>query len=322
MYYVVVDFEWNQSPYGKGSGNKRLPFEIIEIGAVKLDESFNILGRYDAVIRPKVYKRLHHMTKELTGFSEEQLQSGMAFKDAAIDFLLWCGSDYTFCTWGNTDLIEFQRNLDFYKILDLLPGPIKYFNLQKVYRLFYSSDAAACSLEAAARQYGIDSSESFHRAIHDAQYTAEIFKAMDIDAVRRNFTVDYYQYPQSKKEEIALTYDHYYKYISRGFETKELALEDKEVRSTRCYLCGKTAVKKVRWFVSKNRAHYCLAYCKEHGLIRGKIKLKKMDDGMIVAVKTIRMADDEMAEYIRQMKKEVVTKRRERRHHGKGNEDL
>ena len=38
MDYIVVDFEWNQSAYGKGSTNKKLPFEIIEIGAVKLNE--------------------------------------------------------------------------------------------------------------------------------------------------------------------------------------------------------------------------------------------------------------------------------------------
>ena len=30
--------EWNQCPYGKDRENPRLPFEIIEIGAVKLDE--------------------------------------------------------------------------------------------------------------------------------------------------------------------------------------------------------------------------------------------------------------------------------------------
>ena len=36
MNYVVVDFEWNQACYGKGSENRKIPFEIIEIGAVKL----------------------------------------------------------------------------------------------------------------------------------------------------------------------------------------------------------------------------------------------------------------------------------------------
>ena len=63
MDYVIVDFEWNQSPYGKGTGKKKLPFEIIEIGAVKLDENRNIIDTFDAVIQPKVYKKLHHMTQ-------------------------------------------------------------------------------------------------------------------------------------------------------------------------------------------------------------------------------------------------------------------
>ena len=37
MDYVIFDLEWNQCPYGKGKENPKLPFEIIEIGAVKMD---------------------------------------------------------------------------------------------------------------------------------------------------------------------------------------------------------------------------------------------------------------------------------------------
>ena len=36
MNYIVFDLEWNQCPYGKGQENERIPFEIIEIGAVKV----------------------------------------------------------------------------------------------------------------------------------------------------------------------------------------------------------------------------------------------------------------------------------------------
>lgn len=36
MNYIVFDLEWNQCPYGKDKENQR-PFEIIEIGAVKLN---------------------------------------------------------------------------------------------------------------------------------------------------------------------------------------------------------------------------------------------------------------------------------------------
>ena len=38
MNFIVFDLEWNQSPEGKKYSNRRLPFEIIEIGAVKLNE--------------------------------------------------------------------------------------------------------------------------------------------------------------------------------------------------------------------------------------------------------------------------------------------
>ena len=43
MNYIVFDLEWNQSPDGKKFENARLPFEIIEIGAVKLDKDKNII---------------------------------------------------------------------------------------------------------------------------------------------------------------------------------------------------------------------------------------------------------------------------------------
>ena len=46
MNYIVFDLEWNQCPYGKEKENKKLPFEIIEIGAVKLDENRNICLLY------------------------------------------------------------------------------------------------------------------------------------------------------------------------------------------------------------------------------------------------------------------------------------
>ena len=40
MNYIVLDLEWNQSPGGKEKENPNLGFEIIEIGAVKLNSEF------------------------------------------------------------------------------------------------------------------------------------------------------------------------------------------------------------------------------------------------------------------------------------------
>ena len=44
MNYIVFDLEWNQS--NTGQEIKEIPFEIIEIGAVKLDEEFKLKGEF------------------------------------------------------------------------------------------------------------------------------------------------------------------------------------------------------------------------------------------------------------------------------------
>ena len=111
MDYIVFDLEWNQCPYVKGQENERIPFEIIEIGAVKLNSEKQIIDQYQVLIQPRVYKKLHFRTKEILHLEMEELENGVAFYKAIREFLKWCGESYQFCTWGNSDLLELQRNM-------------------------------------------------------------------------------------------------------------------------------------------------------------------------------------------------------------------
>ena len=46
MNIIVLDLEWNQNSLGKKERNNDLPiFEIIEIGAVKLDKEYKIIDK-------------------------------------------------------------------------------------------------------------------------------------------------------------------------------------------------------------------------------------------------------------------------------------
>ena len=65
MNYIVFDLEWNQCPYGKNREVRELPFEIIEIGAVKLDADRNYVDSYERIVRPSVYKTLNYRTREI-----------------------------------------------------------------------------------------------------------------------------------------------------------------------------------------------------------------------------------------------------------------
>jgi len=314
MNYIVVDFEWNQGMGARKGGMHRLPFEIIEIGAVMLDEDLNEIDRFSQTVRPKIYRKLHRITGELTGITQDELDHSDPFPYVLVDFMLWCGDDFVFCTWGNTDLVELQRNMKFYHLDDLLEGPVKYYNVQKLFRKMVLKEPQSVSLETAVEYLGIPVKEEFHRAVHDAAYTARVLKCMDMEKGKRMYSVDYYQNPKSKEEEIHLFYDDYYKFISREFPGREKALCDKEVLNLRCFKCGRSARKQIPWFSGRSHASYCLGVCPEHGYVRGKIRIKKTDNGRVFAVKTIRLIDEEKAQEIRNMKLEIVEKRRERRH--------
>ena len=68
MNYIVFDLEWNQSPNGKEDSVEHLPFEIIEIGAEKLNGNLEQTGTFQnhKLIRPKVYKKMHFKISEVT----------------------------------------------------------------------------------------------------------------------------------------------------------------------------------------------------------------------------------------------------------------
>ena len=83
MNYVVFDLEWNQCPYGKHREVKALPFEIIEIGAVKLNKDREYVGRFHRIVRPAVYTKLHHRTREIVHMDQETLDQGVSFPEAA-----------------------------------------------------------------------------------------------------------------------------------------------------------------------------------------------------------------------------------------------
>ena len=56
MDYVIFDLEWNQCPYGKEKENPKLPFEIIEIGAVKMDGERNVAVSYTHLTLPTILR--------------------------------------------------------------------------------------------------------------------------------------------------------------------------------------------------------------------------------------------------------------------------
>lgn len=311
MNIIVLDLEWNQSPYGKGTSKKGLPFEIVEIGAVKLDSTGNEIGRFSERVRPQAYRKLHHVTAEILNITMEELQMADIFPNVAKRFFEWCGEHYRFATWGAMDLTELQRNCDYFSVPAAFDKPLFYYDIQKIYSIYSKSNCK--TLEAVTEELQIDKDEPFHQALSDAVYTARIMKYLPEDLFDTYISVDYYQNPKNRKEEIVLNYPKASLFISMEYENKEAAMLDKRLKSLPCVICGRKIKKKLRWFSDNSSHFFCLGHCAEDGYLMGKINLKKTLEGRVFGVKNICMVDEERARRLKEKKEQLQKKRRERR---------
>ncbi|MBR1854677.1 MAG: exonuclease domain-containing protein [Lachnospiraceae bacterium] len=315
MEYIVLDLEWNQSNTGTEPEVGRLPFEIIEIGAIKLNDRGVMLGEFSELIRPTVYRQMHHITSKLIHMQIQELERGKPFGQVAEKFLAWCGEDYTFCTWGNSDLTELQRNLQFYNMTPLSDRPMPYLDVQKLFSLAYEDGKSRRSLEYAVDFLRLEKDIPFHRAFSDAYYTARVFDNILEDApqVLQMVSYDVFHVPPDRDAEVKVQFDTYAKYISRAFEDKNAAMHDREVSSSKCYLCHRNLHKKIRWFTPNGKNYYCLAFCDKHGYLKGKIRMRKTDDDKVFVVKTTKLISEEAADELAVRKKHAAEQHKRHR---------
>ncbi len=290
--YIVFDLEWNQGDAPVEKNGKMLNFEIVEIGAVKLNSKKEKIGEFSRLIKPQVHLQMHRITGKLIHLTMEDLENGDTFQEVASEFLDWCGENPMFCSWGPLDLTEFQRNLDFFGMKLLSDRPIAFFDVQKLYSLAYDDGKTRKSLETAVDELKLEKDIPFHRALADAEYTAKIFRTFGEKELQK-VSFDTYVTPKTRGQEIKITFDNYYKYISREFDTKEDILENMEIMSTKCYLCHHNIRRKVKWFSPNSKHYYAVAYCDKHGYMKAKVRIKKAENGRLFVVKTCKFIPPE-----------------------------
>lgn len=298
MNYIVMDLEWNQGDPGSEIGAMDLLFEIVEIGAVRLNQHGVMTGEFSELIKPMVYHQMHQVTGRLIHLQMRELERGRPFARVAEDFLEWCGEEpYRFCTWGGMDLTEFQRNMKFHHMEALSGGPIAFFDVQKLFSIAYEDGKTRKSLEYAVDFLRLEKDIPFHRAFADAFYTAKILAKIigEQPHILKNLSYDVFHLPADRKSELKIQFDTYVKYISREFASKAEAFADKEVMSSKCYLCHRNLRKSENWFTPNGKNYYCLAYCDKHGYLKGKIRIRKSENGGVYAVKTTKLISGQEA---------------------------
>lgn len=239
MNYIVFDLEFNQAYKDKSSTNSKCPFEIIQIGAVKLNENFDTIAVFDRLIKPEVYTELNPFVKSITRISEDKLKLSKPFKDIYFEFIDFFKSDRSIlCVWGLADIKEFFRNVDYYKLsTELIPR--EYINLQAYASKFFNCPTGTnISLSSTVELLNITLNNEFHNAYNDALYTAEIFKKL----YNRNFIIKKYEPDKknqlNKPKKNKIDFVNLYKQFEKMFN-RPITDDEKQIIKL-AYMMGKT----------------------------------------------------------------------------------
>ena len=275
MNYVVLDLEFN-STYSEA--HHRFINEIIEIGAVKCDEKFNIINTFSVLIKPAVSKELNIHVSKLTNISIKELnRSNVNFKSAIKSFVEFM-DDSILMTWSTTDILVLRENCTLLNDMKDIDFAEYYLNLQRYCELAldYHDKSRQMGLSTCAQRLNIKFDETIlHRALSDAKLSMLCLKEL-------------FEEPLFSKniEEVGKEFFRKITYKNTNICDLKDPLVDKKQMFILCDICGKKAKRKSKWRLKNKsfRAGFRCSKC--HRNFEGRIIIKKCYDGVKIIKKT------------------------------------
>lgn len=252
MNYIIMDMEWNQplNPSKMVRSPVLLHGEIIQIGAFKTNENFELIDKIKINVRPRFYKKMNSRVRQITGITDIQLTAGETFPQAFRRFKMWCGDEFRFITWGSEDLSVLADNLKLHGLESDYGSD--YINLQLIYNKQTNSEHIQCALSAAVEKLGIPLDVNTHDAFNDAYLTYKICRKLDMKlgiAEYADYAAELMPEPVFKDT------------VSGIADPKKMNL-DKSVIGIPCTECG-GKLKYREWIFGSYRSCKSIAECSE-----------------------------------------------------------
>jgi inhibitor of KinA sporulation pathway (predicted exonuclease) len=175
--YLIIDFE---TTCWEGRSGPDLN-EIIEIGVVVCNDSYDRLSSWSSLVKPKITTRLSSFCRRLTSINQADLDMSPSLSSALNEFYGWFWYNFKqepgnciWYTWGGADLrsalFDCERNN--------LSFPFgEHRDLQRVYMIERKPQPGeGCSIEDVIKRENLGEVEDLHRAGPDAYAAAKIAK--------------------------------------------------------------------------------------------------------------------------------------------------
>lgn len=174
---IILDLEFN--PVRVPEIREKMRSEIIEIGAVKLDDSLREISTFDEYIKPE-HNTVEEKISSLTGITNEQLAPCGGFHEVMHRFMDWIGEEpFSLYSWSLTDMNVMLDEIDYKYPEDESYDRffVHWVDLQRIYQRqmgFFKS----MGLTNALGTLNIYFDGTEHGALADARNTAEIMRYM------------------------------------------------------------------------------------------------------------------------------------------------
>jgi len=256
MNYIILDTEFNKPAYSRLNVQ-----EIIEIGAVKLNDKLQNVGAFKMFIKPHIYLSLNKHVGKITQITNEDLKYTVTFVSVLKYFRTWVNEneEHIFCCWGYDDIREIQNNCKYYNISYNWFKP--WFNIQDAYMKLFNLEKNP-SLKDTVAKHNIQIDDPFHRALNDSFYTAKIFLKYFNDFIPRiNELVEN-------------------RYVTKRTDIRQIQLKKSKLR-VRCPKCGRFIKPDYKGLVIKNSL-YSIGRCiKCNNYILSNVFIKEGNDKQI-----------------------------------------
>lgn len=188
MKYVVIDLEMNPIASVYKEERTTCKLEVIEIGAILLDEAYQEIGNFVTLVKPYFNSRIEKRYEKLTGIKTSMVESAPYFDDALRMFFSWCNSiqdEIQIIQWSDNDFAQISREVQL-KNVSLSVQDKKYidttwFDFQAEYGHTLGLEHNV-SLKGAVMYAGEDFCGHQHDALVDARNTADLFGILHDEA--------------------------------------------------------------------------------------------------------------------------------------------
>lgn len=258
---IVMDLEWN-----RGYDSKPID-EILQIGAVRTDESGAIRDTFSVFVSPAIHKKFDRGARSLPDL-EDSKSSDISFPEAWGMFEAWRGEDNEYAFWGVGDFETVRQNCAYYGLCFTEPSAV--YDYQSAFSHALGQGGQQAALWRVIDYLGVPDVFTYHNALNDAMYTALVgswlgeaakyIKPESDDPKRKREKFCTEPYTAAKGKRVG------------PFASTEDCLNSRVARSPACPVCGKSFWIR-QWHTTDSVRFFGTGSCPDHGKFIARLTL-------------------------------------------------